>query len=253
MAGVGAAFRRRHPPSRHALGRQEVHRMQRGGMLRAGVFGVSDGLMTNMSLVLGVAAANGSAGLIRLAGIAGMVAGSCSMAAGEYLSNQVTAELITRDVAVERDEISADPEGELDELIGIYEARGMAHALARQAAVATMSDPATALRAHANEELGLRVTQVDSRASYVAGLSSFLAFAVGALLPLAPWFLGAGNWAVAASVILGTLGAIGTGMASAIVTGTTVWSSLARQVKVIAFVTLLTVLVGHLVGVASVS
>jgi VIT1/CCC1 family predicted Fe2+/Mn2+ transporter len=252
---TGRALRMRHRVPLTTLPRPvlEVHRSGRGGMLRAGVFGVSDGLMTNMSLILGIAAANASAHVVLLAGVAGMVAGSVSMGAGEYISNRVAGELVARDLQIEREELLTNPEGELLELVAIYRSRGMSQEVAIEAASASMRDPATALLTHAREELGLDGAGPDRMAPYIAGLSSFVAFATGAWLPLVSWFVTRGTAAIIGSVVLGALGAIATAAVSARVTGSQLRSFVVRQLAVILLGTAVTVLIGRLVGVGSLS
>lgn len=237
--------------SRYSVGRPEFHRAGRGGMLRAAIFGISDGLMTNMALVLGVAAGDAKPALIRLAGMSAMAAGSVSMAAGEYVSNRVASELATRDIEIEREELNIDPDGELQELVELYEKKGMTHEVAHQAAVAVMSDPNQALLAHAKEELGLDGVDSDRSGAYIAGSASFLAFGTGALLPLVPWFFAGGVGAVITSAALGVLGALSTGMVSAMITGNSLRRAAFRQLRVVIISTLVTVLIGRVVGLGS--
>jgi VIT1/CCC1 family predicted Fe2+/Mn2+ transporter len=189
------------------------HRDVKGGVARAAVFGASDGLVSNVSLILGVAGADPGAGVVRLAGLAGLVAGAVSMAAGEYGSMKAQQELLERELAMERREIERNPLVETVELSEIYQSRGLAPELARDMAEGVMTDPELALQVHAREELGI---DPDSLGSPVrAAISSFLSFSVGALLPLVPWFFGSGTAALVASVVLGVLGAATLGLALA--------------------------------------
>jgi VIT1/CCC1 family predicted Fe2+/Mn2+ transporter len=168
--------------------------------LRAAIFGVSDGLVSNVSLVLGTAAAHPAAGVVRLAGLAGLLGGAFSMAAGEYISMQAQREAFQRELAVEADEIRRRPDSERRELQRIYEGRGIDPRVASQLASELMSDPDIALATHAREELGLDPDQLGS--PYQAAASSFVTFAVGALVPLAA-FLGGSSGTPAVLVAVG--------------------------------------------------
>src|SRR5438309_11106822 len=132
------------------------HRDVQGGAARAAVFGISDGLLTNVSLILGVAGAGPAAGVVRLAGLAGLVAGAFSMAAGEYVSMSAQSELLQRELEVERREIERHPDVETRELAAVFQRRGVAAADAMRLAEAVMKDPEVALEVHAREELGVR-------------------------------------------------------------------------------------------------
>jgi len=159
---------------------RERHRAGRTGWLRASVLGANDGLLSTASLVLGVAAAHATHGNVLIAGIAGLVAGSMSMAAGEYVSVHSQADTEQADLALERAELKADDQGEHKELMAIYVARGLKPALAKQVAEQLMDHDA--LGAHARDELGISET---FRARPIqAALASAGSFAVGAALPL---------------------------------------------------------------------
>src|SRR4051812_7028296 len=162
------------------------HRDIDRGTARAAVFGVSDGLVSNVSLILGVAGANPAAGIVRLAGLAGLIAGAVSMAAGEYVSMRAQTELLERELDMERIELRRNPAVETVELSQIYASRGIDPDRARELAEDIMSDPDRALEAHAREELGINPQSLGAPVG--AAVSSFLAFAAGALLPLLPWF-----------------------------------------------------------------
>jgi len=159
-----------------------------GGSLRAAVFGVNDGLVSNAGLVMGVAGATSDADTILLSGVAGLLAGACSMAAGEYVSMRSQREFFEHQIDLERRELEAYPEEEAEELALIYEARGIPGEDARQAAERIIADPERALDALAREELGLDPRQLGSPAA--AAASSFAAFASGAVLPVIPFALG---------------------------------------------------------------
>jgi len=159
---------------------RERHRAGRTGWLRASVLGANDGLLSTASLVLGVAAAHATHGNVLVAGIAGLVAGSMSMAAGEYVSVHSQADTERADLALERAELKADNQGEHKELMAIYVARGLKPALAKQVAEQLMAHDA--LGAHARDELGISTTL---RARPIqAALASAASFAVGAAMPL---------------------------------------------------------------------
>ncbi len=163
------------------LPHSERHRTGRIGWLRASVLGANDGVVSVASLVVGVAASGAPQGSILVAGVAGLVAGAMSMAAGEYVSVQSQADTERADLARERAELAADPEGELDELAGLYRERGLDDELARR--VAEQLTAGDALAAHARDELG--ITEALRARPVQAALASAAAFAVGAVLPLA--------------------------------------------------------------------
>ena len=187
----------------------ERHRTDRIGWLRAAVLGANDGIVSTASLVLGVAAAGNSAGNILLTGVAGLVAGAMSMAAGEYVSVHSQADTEKADLTRERAELEADPAAEQRELTAIYVARGLEPVLAQQVAAQLMQHDA--LGAHARDELG--ISEVLSARPVQAALASAGSFAVGALLPLAVTALAPGPslipWVAATSLgFLALLGAV---------------------------------------------
>jgi VIT1/CCC1 family predicted Fe2+/Mn2+ transporter len=204
------------------------HRDVQGGSARAAVFGVSDGLVSNMGLILGVAGADPAPAVVRLAGLAGLISGAISMAAGEYNSMKVQAELLQRELAVEAVELRRRPDLETAELAGIYEERGLPPDQAREVAEAMMSDPDTALEAHAREELGIDPNQLGS--PWRAAVSSFFSFSLGAVVPLLPWFGGSGSAAKVASLVLGVLAAVVVGAVVARTTGRPLVRGVVRQV-----------------------
>jgi vacuolar iron transporter family protein len=204
------------------------HRDIRGGTARAAVFGVSDGLVSNVSLVLGAAAGfHYAQAPVRLAGFAGLVAGAFSMAIGEYISMTAQAELLQRELDLERREIRRVPEAERRELAHIYRSRGVEPDTADKLASEMMRNPDLALETHAREELGIDPNSLGSPIK--AAASSFVSFAIGALVPLLPWFFGGGRAYVVASVILGSLAALTVGAALARFTGRSVVRSALRQ------------------------
>ena len=225
------------------------HRNVLGGGARAAVFGVSDGLVTNVSLILGVAGAHPGGGFVKLTGLAGMVAGAFSMGAGEYVSMQAQRELLQRELDVERQALHASPEGESRELVAIYEERGMDPGLARDLVDKVMQDPDLALEVHAREELGIHPGSLGS--PWQAALSSVLAFAVGAFLPLFPWLLGSGTTAILASVAIGVVASLLVGAGLAGFTGRSRWRSALRQLAVASVAAAVTYGIGRAVGVGT--
>lgn len=201
--------------SRHAvLRRGEAHPGHRevaGGLARAGVFGMSDGLTSNVLLVIGFAGSGLDSSVVRLAGIAGAVAGAVSMAAGEWISISAQNELITRELEVERRELGVNADAEQRELAEMYEGHGMEPSTAERAAADVMRDPERALTVHAREEFGIDPNELPS-AWLAAGLS-FVCFVLGAILPVVPWFTGSGNGATVASVVIGVVAAASLGWA----------------------------------------
>jgi VIT1/CCC1 family predicted Fe2+/Mn2+ transporter len=204
------------------------HRDIRGGTARAAVFGVSDGLVSNVSLILGVAAGvHYHQDAVRLAGLAGLVSGAISMAIGEYISMTAQAELFQRELDLERREIRRRPENERRELAHIYRSRGVDPSTADEVASQMMRDPDIALETHAREELGIDPSALGSPIG--AAVSSFLAFAVGAIVPLLPWFFGGGSSYAVATVVLGAIGALAVGGVLSRFTGRGVVRSGVRQ------------------------
>jgi VIT1/CCC1 family predicted Fe2+/Mn2+ transporter len=186
------------------------HRSTVGGNLRATVFGVNDGLISNASLVMGIAGAGASAGYVLLTGTAGLLAGALSMAAGEYVSVRSQREMYEYQIALERAEVAEYPQEEAEELALIYEARGVALEQARAVSRALLANPEHALDVLAREELGLNPDDLGS--PWRAAGFSFLSFAAGAALPLIPFIAGAGGVravVLAAALTLGALFAVG--------------------------------------------
>ena len=225
-----------------------THRDVKGGSARAAIFGVSDGLVSNVSLILGVAAASPAPGVVRLAGLAGLIAGACSMAAGEYVSVQAQRELLERELEVERRELELRPEMERRELAGIYRSRGVDPTVADEVATQLSADPQVALETHAREELGIDPEELGSPVR--AAISSFVAFTVGAVVPLVPWLVSRGAGAVIASVVLGVVAALLVGALLAGFTGRSVVASSLRQLAVAALAAAVTFGVGATLGVS---
>ena len=224
----------------------EDHRDITGGAARAGIFGLSDGLISNTTLILGVAGAHPAAGFVRLAGLAGLVGGAFSMAIGEYVSMAAQRELFEREIAIEAAEIKGRPEGESKELARIYESRGVPRELAEQFAAHMMVNPEIALATHAKEELGIDPSSIGSPIQ--AAVSSFFAFALGAILPLSPWFFTTGSQGVIISVIVGVVASIVIGIGLSWATGRSAVRTVLRQVLLSAVAAGITFTVGRLIG-----
>jgi len=223
------------------------HRSARSGTLRAVIFGVSDGLVSNLSLVMGVAGASDQGGFILLAGIAGLLAGAFSMAAGEYISMQSQRELFERQIELERAELEAMPEEEQRELAAIYVAKGFPREEADRIAERMFRDPETALDTLVREELGLDPDELGS--PWGAALGSFLAFAVGAVIPVLPYLLGSGTAAFAFSLGLSLVALFGVGAAVSLLTGRGMLFSGFRQLAIGAAAAAVTYAVGTVIGV----
>ena len=220
-----------------------------GGAARAAVFGVSDGLVSNVGLILGVAGADAASGVVRVAGLAGLIAGAISMAAGEYNSMRVQSELLERELEMERRELHRNPHVETVELALIYQSRGMDPDRARELAEATMQDPDQALQAHAREELGIDPDDLGSPVQ--AALSSFVAFSVGALIPLLPWIVGSGTAATVSSLVLALVAAAIVGTIVSRFTERHRGATIARQIAFTALPAAVTYAIGSVVGVTT--
>jgi VIT1/CCC1 family predicted Fe2+/Mn2+ transporter len=225
------------------------HRDVQGGTTRATVLGAGDGLLTNISLVLGVAGASTAASAVRLAGVAGLLAGAFSMAAGELVSVRAQQEMVDREVQVERQELAEDPEGERKELAGMYRAQGLSADDADTVARILSANPDIALDTHSRLELGIDPEAPGS--AWRAAISSFLAFSVGAILPLFPWFFTEGTSAVIATVIIGAIAALALGATIGLMSGRNVWGTAFRQLAVAAVAAAVTYGVGSLLGVST--
>lgn len=221
----------------------------KSGALRAAIFGINDGLVSNLSLIMGVSGAGVDRDVILLAGIAGLLAGAFSMAAGEYASMRVQREVFERLIHWEAHELATDPEGETKELAGILEGRGIPPSLARETSEAVMENPQVALEVHAKEELGLDPKELGS--PWGAAGSSFAAFAVGAMVPLAPFLVGAGAAVTWTSVALSLTALFTVGASMSIFTGRAWWLSGGRMLLIGGGAALVTFWVGRLLGVTA--
>jgi VIT1/CCC1 family predicted Fe2+/Mn2+ transporter len=232
------------------LGRLEGrHRTVGGNALRAAVLGANDGLCSNLSLVMGIAGATTDHRTIFMTGVAGLLAGACSMALGEWVSVTSARELAEREVRIEKNELEEAPEEEREELELIYEAKGLTGREAREVSAELMKNPKTALDALSREELGIDPTELGG-SPWVAASTSFLLFSLGASIPVAPYLFAVGRVALAAGVAAAGVGLFGIGAAIAIFTGRSAWMSGARQVLLGFAAAGVTFAVGHFIGVA---
>jgi VIT1/CCC1 family predicted Fe2+/Mn2+ transporter len=247
-----AAIRRRDTSShRRDSGLPEHHHRDiRGGGARAAVFGISDGLVSNTSLVLGIAGASAASGIVRLAGLAGLLGGAFSMAAGEYISMRAQSELFQREIEIERREIERRPEGEMRELVHLYETRGLPPDLARQVAKEMMANPEVALETHAREELGIDPSSTGKPLQ--AAVSSFVTFALGAFMPLLPFLFTHGSRATLFAVAIAGVSALVVGAFLALFTGRKWWFSAVRQLLICAAAGAITYGVGSAIGASGV-
>jgi VIT1/CCC1 family predicted Fe2+/Mn2+ transporter len=225
------------------------HKTGQSGTLRAVIFGVSDGLTSNLSLVMGVAGASADPKFILLAGIAGLLAGSFSMAAGEYVSMKSQRELYERQIALERAELEAMPQEEQAELASIYRSKGFSDSEARTIAERIFQDPEAALDTLVREELGLDPSELGSPVG--AAIGSFCAFAVGAVVPVAPYLFGGTAVIFTVSLVLSLISLFAVGAAVSLLTGRSLVFSGARQVVIGGAAAAVTFAVGHVIGVAA--
>ena len=224
------------------------HRSAGGNALRAAVLGANDGLVSILSLVMGVAGANLASGDVLIAGLAGLLAGAGSMAMGEWLSVQSSRELYEHQIAIEKEEIETTPAEEQEELALIYQSKGLPEARAREMAAHIMADPAITLDTLVREELGIDPAELGGSA-WVAALTSFLLFTFGAVFPLFPFFFWSGLTAMYTSLVVSSLGLFIIGAAITLMTGRNVFYSGFRQVLFGLGAAGLTYGVGKLIGV----
>jgi len=227
------------------------HRGDRSGALRAAVFGVNDGLVSNASLVMGFAGSGAGASVILFAGLAGLVAGALSMAAGEYVSMSSQRESYEREIALEDIELRDDPEAEAEELALIYRAKGMDREDAEHLAVVIMKDRETALDTMAREELGIDPDELGS--PWSAALSSLVAFALGAIVVVLPYLFGSGTAALVTAVALAAIALFTVGAVLGLLNGRSGLRSGARQLLVGGGAALVVFGIGHLAGVSAAS
>jgi VIT1/CCC1 family predicted Fe2+/Mn2+ transporter len=219
----------------------------KSGTLRAVIFGVSDGLVSNLSLVMGVAgAASQNPSVILLAGIAGLLAGAISMAAGEYISMQSQRELFERQIALERAEMELMPDEEQAELAASYRAKGFPPDEAARIAERIFQDPETALDVLVREELGLDPDELGS--PWGAAIGSFVSFAVGALIPVLPYLFGGGTGALIVSLVISLIALFAVGAGVSLLTGRGLVYSGLRQLAIGLGAAIVTYAIGSLVG-----
>jgi VIT1/CCC1 family predicted Fe2+/Mn2+ transporter len=218
------------------------------GTLRAAVFGINDGLVSNLALIMGFAGAATDNEVIVLAGVAGLLAGAFSMAAGEYISMQSQRELFERQIELEREELRFMPEREREELAALYRTKGLSEEEAEMVSKRLMQDPEAALDTKIREELGLDPDELGS--SWGAAGSSFAAFAVGAIIPLVPFLLTSGVAAIAISATLALIALFIVGALVSLLTGRSLLYSGLRQCFIGGGTALVTFIVGSVLGVA---
>lgn len=226
----------------------ERHGRQGGGSLRAAVFGVNDGLVSNASLILGVAGASGNSAVIVTAGVAGLLAGAFSMAAGEYVSVRAQREFYEYQIGLERDELNEYPHEEAAELAMIYEAKGLEPPAARQLADTLILEPDRALDTLAREELGLDPQALGSPPA--AAMASFMAFSVGAVVPLLPYLLLQGQAALQGVLAATAVCLFGVGATLSLFTGRAAWQGGLRMLLIGAAAGAATWAIGRALGVA---
>lgn len=233
-------------PREQIAKRENWHRGDRSGALRAGVFGVSDGLVSNAALVMGFAGSGSAHSTILLAGIAGLLAGSFSMAAGEYVSMSGQREMYEREISLEAQELEENPEEERAELVLLYRAKGLSRTEAERVAERVMADREVALDTLAREELGLDPDALGS--PWSAAFSSLLAFAIGAFVVVLPYLITSGTAALVTAIVLfgAALFAVGAGIG--MLNGRPPLRSGLRQLVVGALAAGITFAIGRLIG-----
>ncbi len=219
-----------------------------GGNLRAAVFGINDGLVSNASLLMGIAGAAPSSNVIVLTGVAGLLAGAFSMAAGEYVSMRSQRELHEYQIALEREELAEYPEEEAQELALIYEAKGVRSDEARRLAHTLVADPERALDALSREELGLDPDDLGS--PWGAASFSFVAFALGAALPLLPFVVASGAAALLGAIAVTGVALFVVGATISLFTGTAAWRGGLRMLSIGAAAAAATWGIGRAIGVS---
>jgi vacuolar iron transporter family protein len=226
--------------------RERWHRGDRSGVLRAGIFGVSDGLVSNTALVMGFAGSGVSHAATLLAGIAGLLAGSFSMAAGEYISMSSQREAYQREISLEQAELEENPEEERSELVLIYRAKGLSREDAERLADKIMADRSVALDTLAREELGLDPEELGS--PWFAAISSLLTFGIGAFVVVVPYLAGSGTAALLTAICLALAAMFGVGATIGALNGRSAIRMGLRQMLVGALAAAVTYGVGHLIG-----
>jgi len=250
LGGPGSAGHAAHGPRPADIAASERwHHAGRSGTLRAVIFGVSDGLVSNLALVMGIAGASGGESrFVLLAGVAGLLAGAFSMGAGEYISMQSQRELFERQIALEKAELEAMPEEEQLELAQVYRSKGFTEAEAATIAERMFRDPKHALDTLVREELGLDPDELGS--AWGAAFGSFVAFGIGALIPVIPYLMTVGQTAFFAAIALSVVALFAVGAGVSLLTGRSPLFSGGRQVLIGAAAAVVTYVVGLAIGVA---
>jgi vacuolar iron transporter family protein len=230
------------------VGTERWHLSSRGGSLRAAVFGINDGLISNFSLVMGFAGAEARPEYVLLAGVAGLLAGSFSMAAGEYVSMRAQRELFEQQIAMEKQELEMSPKEEEEELSLIYRAKGIPAQEAAILARRIIQNPKTAIDTLAREELGLDPSELG--APWRAAVSSFMSFVLGAFIPVAPYIFASGQAAWIASALASSLALFGVGAVISIFTARGPLLSGMRMLGIGLLASAITYTVGRLFGVS---
>jgi VIT1/CCC1 family predicted Fe2+/Mn2+ transporter len=231
------------------VGAEQDASSSKSGTLRAAIFGMNDGLVSNLSLIFGVAGSGVDRDVVIIAGIAGLLAGAFSMAAGEYVSMKVQREVLEELIHKEAHEIATQPDEEERELAEIYEAKGISATTAALIAAELMKDPEVALETHAREELGIDM-QEGLGSPWAAAGSSFVMFAIGAIVPLLPFLLTEGGRAVVISATISGATLFGVGGAMTVLTGRGFLRSALRMLAIGTAAAAITYGVGTLLGVA---
>jgi vacuolar iron transporter family protein len=236
-------------PHHGAVSGEQDATHSKSGALRAAIFGLNDGLVSNLSLIFGVAGSGAAGDLVVIAGFAGLLAGAFSMGAGEYVSMKVQREVYEQLIHREAHELATMPEEELHELIEIYRGRGIDAETAEQISRAVMKDPRIALETHAREELGIDMHE-GLGSPWAAAASSFVMFSLGALVPLLPFLFLSGEAAVVLSAALSAVTLFTVGGAMTVLTGRGFVLSGLRMLAIGAVAAAITFSVGKLLGVA---
>ena len=226
--------------------RERWHRSDRSGSLRAAVFGVNDGLVSNTSLVMGFAGSGAASGIVLFAGLAGLLAGAFSMAAGEYISMRSQREAYEHEIELEAEELRDDPEAETEELALIYRAKGLDAEEADRIATSIMKDKDAALDTMAREELGLDPDELGS--PWSAAFSSLIAFAVGAVVVVLPYVFGSGTAALITAIVLAALALFGVGAVIGLINGRSAIRAGTRQLVVGGAAALIVFGIGNAIG-----
>lgn len=226
------------------------HRSAGGNELRAAVLGASDGLTSNLSLVMGVAGATLAGRAVLISGLSGLLAGAFSMAIGEWVSVQSARELNIHQIAIEREELQTAPEEEKEELALIYQSKGIDAKTANQLASSIMQNRTTALDTLVREELGIDPRELGGSA-WSASITSFFLFAIGAIIPVIPFMFLGGYTAIGISLVLSVVGLFGIGAGVSLTAGSPLWISGARQIILGLLAAAVTFGIGRLIGVAT--